>query len=158
MKLETLQQIVRSKRSEEKGQQMVEFTLTFGMLTVLLAALVLFAWYFFSYVSLVHATREGSRYLMAHPILPADPVAFATADEEATWVVTNSVPLLDWRNNMTVLISPPVEQRFAGSYVLVEIDYIFHLPQVELPLGFDGTTLTILGPMELHAYSRRSLD
>lgn len=140
----------------QSGQQMVEFALTFTMLVALLMALVIMGWVFFTYATITNAAREGSRHLMAHPTLPKDQVAFSTADQETTWVVTNSISMLDWRQ-MTVNISPDVSQRVYGGYVMVELIYTLTLPQINLPL-LQGQTLTIGGPFELQALSRRSLD
>jgi len=136
---------------------MVEFTFTFIMLVILLLALVGFGWVFFSQATLVHAAQEGTRHLLAHPLLPSDPVRFETADEEATWVITSSAPLLDWRE-MTINIYPPPQDRVLGSYVAVDIYYDVPLPTIEIPLGFTDDVITVLRPMRLHASSKRSLN
>lgn len=142
---------------DQHGQQMVEFAFTFIMLVVLLLALVVFGWMFFSYATITHASREGSRHLMSHPTVPQDQVAFATADEEATWVVTNSLPMLDWRRAV-VTVGPPLSQRVPGGYVFVEVSYTTTMPQLRIPMIVREGTFVLGGPIELRAVSRRSLD
>jgi len=142
---------------DQHGQEMVEFALTCIMLVVMLLALVVFGWMFFSYATITHAAREGSRHLMSHPILPQDQVAFASADEEVTWVVTNSLPLLDW-TRAVVTVGPPLAERVPGGYVFVEVSYTTTMPQVRIPMIVSEGTFVLGGPIELRAVSRRSLD
>lgn len=144
-------------KRNEQGQQMVEFALTFTIFCLLLMALALFGTVFFSYASIVQAAREGSRHLMAHPLLPADPDTFETADQEAIWVVTNSIPLLDWRNHMTINIMPEPQYRVPGGYVAVEIHYTMELLDLNIPV-IGGESVHLLGPIHLRTMSRRSLD
>jgi hypothetical protein len=136
---------------------MIEFTMTFLMLVVLFMALLIMGWMFYTYATITNAAREGSRHLMAHPTVPQDQVAFGTADEETTWVVTHSIPMLDWRQT-TVNISPDVSLRVPGGYVMVEIEYTMTMPQFQIPLIYDDRMLTLGGPLQLRAMSRRSLD
>jgi len=144
-------------KQDEQGQQMVEFALTFTIFCLLLMALALFGTVFFSYASIVQAAREGSRHLMSHPLLPADPDTFETADQEAIWVVTNSLPLLDWRNHMTIAIMPEPQYRVPGGYVAVEIQYTMELLDLNIPV-LGGEPVHLLGPIHLRTMSRRSLD
>lgn len=148
---------VSATKADETGQQMVEFALTFTIFCALLMALALFGVVFFSYASLTHAAREGSRHLMAHPLLPADPVAFETADEEAIYVVTSSLPLLNWRD-MTIQIMPDPEFRVPGGYVAVQIEYTMQLLDMNIPLVGGSSSIHLLGPVTLRTMSRRSLD
>lgn len=145
------------QEADQCGQATVEFAFTFVIFTALLIAILGLGWLFFSYASIVNAARDGSHHLMAHPVIPADTSRFATADEEVTWIVTNSLPLLDW-TNMTVTASPPPAQRVYGGYVAVAISYTVTLPEFNIPLGFDGTSYRLLGPMQISARSRRNLD
>ncbi len=147
--------------ADQNGQQMIEFTLTFLLLVVLFMALLIMGWMFYSYATLANAAREGSRHLMTHPTIPEDQATFGTdedsADRETTWVVTNSIPMLNWRQT-TVNISPEVSQRVPGGYVMVEIEYIMSMPEFQIPLIFSDGTITLGGPFELRVVSRRSLD
>ena len=143
--------------TDQNGQQMIEFTLTFMMLVALFAALLLMGWMFFSYATITSAAREGARHLMAHPTVPQDQVTFGTADEEATWVVTRSLSMLDW-TQAVVNISPAVSQRVPGGYVLVEIVYTMSLPEIQIPLIVSDQVVSLGGPVQLRAMSRRSLD
>jgi hypothetical protein len=143
---------------DQAGQQMVEFTFTFVLLTIILMALVLFAYVFFMYASIVHAAQRGTRHLLTYPVLPQDEDRFATADQEAAWVITSSVPLLNWRENMHITIEPPVDERALGTYVSVRILYDVPLPQFTVPLVFSDQSITVLPPIELRAVSRRALN
>jgi Flp pilus assembly protein TadG len=150
------QPVVRSV-SDQSGQEMIEFTLTFVMLVVLFMALVIMGWMFYTDATITSAAREGSRHLMAYPTLPHDQVTFATSDQETTWVVTNSLPYLDWRQ-ATVTIAPDVSLRVPGGYVLVKVDYTLLMPEFHIPLIYQDRMLTLGGPLQLHAMSRRNLD
>lgn len=141
----------------QDGQQMIEFTLTFIMLVALFMALLIMGWMFYTYATITSAAREGSRHLMAHPTVPEDQITFATADEETTWVVTHSLPMLDWRR-ATVTISPDVALRVPGGYILVQVEYTMSMPEFHLPLIYQDRMLTLGGPIQLRAMSRRSLD
>jgi hypothetical protein len=156
-KLKSIWTSQQASQASESGQQMVEFTFTFMMLIVLFMALLILGWLFYSYATITHAARDGSWHLMTHPVLPDDEDTFATADAEATWVVTRSMPLLDWGDTV-VNISPPVEERVYGSYVLVEVQHTLQMPSFSIPLGFDGTVFQLGGPFQITAMSRRSLD
>jgi len=142
---------------DETGQAMVEFAFTFILFIAVLMAVILFAYVFFVQASLVHSAQQGSRHLLAHPVLPSDQVTFATADAEATWVVTSSVPLLDW-HEMQITIEPPVEDRVLGTYVAVRVRYNVPLPDIEVPFFLTGQTFVLLPPMQLQALSRRALN
>ncbi len=149
--------LVLRAEADETGQQMVEFALTFTIFCALLIALVLFGSVFFSYASIVNAARDGSRHLMAHPLLPADPDTFETSDQETIWIITNSLPLLDW-HNMTINIMPEPAYRVPGGYVAVEILYTMQLIDLNIPLVGGNSSIRLLGPVTLRALSRRSLD
>jgi hypothetical protein len=118
---------------------------------------LILGWLFYSYATITNAARDGSWHLMTHPVLPDDQDTFATSDAEATWIVTQSMPLLDWGDTV-VNISPPVEERVYGGYVMVEIQHTLQMPRIEIPLGFDDTVFGLGGPFEITAVSRRSLD
>jgi len=160
---EKLLRRIRSRRSlattsqSENGQQMIEFTFTFIILILLFAAMLILGWVFYTYATLTNAAREGSRHLMTHPTIPEDPDRFATSDLETTWIVTNSLPMLDWRP-MVVNISPPVAQRVPGGYVAVEVVYTLNMPRLEIPLTLGDRVIGLGGPTPLRALSRRSLD
>ena len=124
---------------------------------VLFMAVCLMGCLYVTYAHMTNAARDGSWHLMTHPVLPGDQDTFATADAEATWIVTQSMPLLNWGDTV-VNISPPVEERVYGAYVMVEIQHTLQMPSFSIPLGFDGTVFQLGGPFEITAMSRRSLD
>jgi Flp pilus assembly protein TadG len=136
---------------------MIEFTMTFLLLIVLLMALLIMGWMFYTQATITSAAREGSRHLMAHPTVPQNQATFSTADEEATWVITNSLPMLEW-TRAVVTVGPSVAQRVPGGYVFVEIRYTMSMPQFNIPMIFEDRMLVLGGPLELTAISRRSLD
>lgn len=147
----------RPPQASESGQQMVEFTFTFVMLCVLFMALLILGWLFYSYATITNAARDGSWHLMTHPILPDDEDTFATSDAEAAWIVTRSMPLLD-TSQTVVNISPPVDERVFGAYVMVEVRHTLNMPRIEIPIGWNDTVFGLGGPFEITAVSRRSLD
>lgn len=147
----------RDPEPKESGQQLIEFSFTFIMFCGLFLALIMFAYVFFAHIVINNAAREGSRHLYTHPLLPDDDTTFATADAEAQYVMTSSLPVLDWRQ-VNINISPPVSARVAGSYVMVEIEYDVPLPRYEFPIGWGDTRWVLIEPITLQAMSRRSLD
>jgi len=148
--------IPRAKRGQQ-GQAMVEFAFAFILFIVVLVAVIMFAYVFFVQASLTHAAQQGTRHLLAHPVLPGDETTFGTADAEATWVITTAVPFLDWRD-MQITIEPPVEDRVLGTYVAVQIRYTVPLPEFEIPFPLTGQSFRLLPPIQLQALSRRALN
>jgi hypothetical protein len=144
-------------RQDEAGQQMIEFTFTFMMIIGVMAAVILFAVLFFQQASIMHAAQTGSRHLLTYPRVPDDEDTFDTADAEAMWVITNTVPWLDWEL-MEITIDPPAEQRLLGTYVAVQIKYPAPLPTIELPYIITEGAFVLLPPIELSALSRRALN
>ncbi len=136
---------------------MIEFTFTFMMLIGVMAALIMFCMLFFMQASIMHAAQTGSRHLLTFPRVPDDGVTFATADEEALWVITNTVPWLDW-DLMDITIEPPAAQRVLGTYVAVQIKYDAPLPTIEIPFIITEGSFVLLPPIELSALSRRALN
>jgi hypothetical protein len=145
---------------DQSGQQMVEFTFTFIIVIALFAALLIFGWIFFSYATIVNAARDGSYHIWTHADgHPDDPATYGEfgVEAETRAVITRSVPLLNWRE-MTITITPPREQWVPGGFVAVEIIYDVPLPQIDLPLAWNDTVITIMGPLRLQSISRRSFD
>ena len=142
---------------DEAGQQMIEFTFTFMMIIGVMAAVIMFSILFFQQASILHAAQTGSRHLLTYPVVPDDEVTFATADEEAMWVITNTVPWLDW-TLMEITIDPPAELRNVGTYVAVQIKYDAPLPEIEIPYVITEGAFYLVPPIELSALSRRALN
>jgi hypothetical protein len=65
--------------------------------------------------------------------------------------------MLDWHDTV-VNISPPVEQRVYGAYVMVEIQHTLQMPRIVIPVGWNDTVFELGGPFQISAVSRRSLD
>jgi len=159
----SLRQLISEKktrsvaRSDQEGQQMVEFAFTFIIFCILLAAIALFGWVFFVQLSMNHGAKEGSRHLMRHATVPEDQDNFASADAEARFVVTNSMPLLDW-TAMTVTFSPSQGDRVPEGWVAVDIWYDVPLPTIRFPLGFTDDVITVMQPLRLRTRSVRHLQ
>jgi Flp pilus assembly protein TadG len=146
----------RSEGSREQGQSLTEFALVMPLLIGLLVAIMLFAWIGFSYVSITSAARQGARHMMTYPLEPEDPDRFATIDQEITYIVTTSMPFLNWRN-ASITISPPVAEREPIVTVAVHIQYPVSLPTIRIPYLVRPGEFVLLPPMVLNAESRMTL-
>lgn len=62
-----------TKTNHEEGQGLLEFTLIFFLLVMVIFATIDFARLFFSYATISNAAREGARYGIVHPGDPSDP-------------------------------------------------------------------------------------
>lgn len=147
----------RSRRQSEKGQSLAEFALTVPFLVALLAMLLLIAWTGFSYISITNAARHGTRHMVSFPRVPQDPVRFASADEEITYVITSAMPMLDWKRAV-ITLSPDTPNRFPDVQVSVHIIYPLNNPTFSIPYIVAEGSFTVLPPMTVSAVSTMRID
>jgi len=146
-----------SRARSEKGQSLTEFALTVPFLVALLVGLLLIAWAGFSYISITNAARQGTRHMVSFPRMPQDPATFSHIDDEIRYVVTSTMPYLDWRQ-ATINISPVREQRFPDIQVSVQIIYPLNNPTFSIPNVIGGGSITVLPPMTMSAISTMRID
>jgi hypothetical protein len=151
----------RSKTTGQGGQSLTEFAFTMPLLVALLAGIMGLAWIGYSYVSITSAARMGARHLLTYPQDPEDPIRFSDIDAEVTYIVTTSMPFVDWRQ-ATIVITPPIAERVVDPsdpvYVQIQITYQVNLPTIEIPYIVTDGSITVMQPLNLRAKSRMRLD
>lgn len=162
-----MRSIYRAKRqqgaaSKQRGQSLTEFALTMPLLIALLVGIILLAWVGFAYVSVTSAARMGARHMVSYPFEAENPARFANVDDEITYMVTSTMPFLDWtRAEITILPQPP-DSRLAGGptplYMSVQVRYPVNNPVIRIPYVIRDGSFTLLPPITLQATSRMRLD
>jgi hypothetical protein len=151
-----------SVRRNQSGQSLAEFALTMPLLIALLVGIMLLAWVGFSYVSITSAARMGARHMVSYPVEADDPGRFPDVDDEILYVVTSTMPFMDWRQaEITILPQPPDSRLDFGDepvYVSVQIVYPVNLPTIEIPYVIRPGSFYLLPPVTLQATSRMRVD
>lgn len=147
-----------SRMDGQEGQAMTEFALSMTLLVALLVGIIALAWVGFCYVSITSAARMGARHMITYPTSPQDPHRFANVDAEITYVVTSSMPMLDWRQATITILPQPPASRLSGSQVSVQIVYPMNTPTIRIPYGLREGYFVLLPPITLNATSRMRLD
>ncbi|MEJ2737777.1 MAG: pilus assembly protein [Anaerolineae bacterium] len=149
-------------RPNQRGQSLAEFALTMPLLIALLVGITLLAWIGFSYVSITSAARMGARHMVSYPVEAEDPGRFPEVDDEIMYVVTSTMPFLDWRQaEITILPQPPDSRLDVGPeplYVSIQIAYPVNLPTIEIPYVIRDGSFYLLPPVTLQATSRMRID
>jgi Flp pilus assembly protein TadG len=142
--------------SEPKGQSLAEFALTMPLLVALLVGIIALAWVGFAYVSISSAARMGARHMLSlNPAdAPEDPDLFATADEEITYVVTTTMPFLNWRQAEIAILPEDTSERVYGTNVSVLITYTMDTPEIRIPYVIREGSFVLIPPLVLRASSQ----
>lgn len=156
---------VRFGRRSQQGQSLTEFALTMPLLIGLLVGIILLAWVGFTYVSITSAARMGTRHMVSYPVEPEHPEIFADIDSEITYMVTSTMPFLDWRAAQ-ITISPPPGERLVinpddptqPNYMSVQIVYPVNNPTIKIPYIIRDGSFVLLPPISLQATARMRLD
>ncbi|OEF99517.1 hypothetical protein BHF71_08850 [Vulcanibacillus modesticaldus] len=98
-------------RGKEEGQSLVEFSLVFPILLILLLGIIEFGQIFYSYLTIQNASRDGARY-----------GSVWVTDTEIETIVLQKTKSLD-QTSLTVTISPAPNLRTSGGQIKVTIDY-----------------------------------
>jgi hypothetical protein len=142
--------------SEPKGQSLAEFALTMPLLVALLVGIILLAYVGFVYVSITSAARMGARHMLslnpAHA--PEDPDLFTTADEEIMYVVTSTMPFLNWRQAEVAILPEDTSERVFGTNVSVQITYTMDTPGIRIPYVIREGSFQLIPPLVLRASSQ----
>lgn len=129
---------------DEKGQALVEFTLTAPLIILVLIGVVFFAWVMYDFVVLQHAVREGAHYYITHP---------QATEDEVVAVVKNNVGFLD-PNAVNVLIEGAL---VTGGWVEVTAYYTIRITEVTVPYIIAPGSYTF-PPISIRAVSSMYLD
>lgn len=142
--------------SEPKGQGLTEFALTMPLLVVLLLGMIVLAYLGFVYVSISSAARMGARHMIGlNPAdRPEEPDLFSSADEEITYVVTSSMPMLNWRQAEIMILPEDTSERVYDTDVSILISYTVDVPEIRVPYVINDGYFVLLSPLTLHASSQ----
>jgi Flp pilus assembly protein TadG len=154
------------RERKQQGQSMTEFALTMPLLIGLLVGIILLAWVGFTYVSITSAARMGVRHMVSYPVEPENPGRFADIDSEITYMVTTTMPFLNWREaQITILPQPPADRLVVNpkdpsqpTYMSVQIVYPVHNPTIKIPYIIRDGSFVLLPPISLQATARMRLD
>jgi hypothetical protein len=150
------------RQPDQKGQGLAEFALTMPLLIGLLVGILLLAWVGFAYVSITSAARMGTRHMVTYPIQAENPVRFPNVDDEITYVVTSTMPLLNWRQAQITILPQPPRSRLVGgvqpTYVSIQILYPLNNPTIRIPYVISKGSFVLLPPLSLQATARMRLD
>ena len=150
------------RRPDQKGQGMAEFALTMPLLMGLLVGILLLAWVGFTYVSITSAARMGTRHMVTYPIEAENPVRFPNVDDEIIYVVTSTMPLLNWQQAQITISPQPPQSRLVGgaqpTYVSIQILYPLNNPTIQIPYIVGEGSFVLLPPVSLQATARMRLD
>lgn len=152
----------KGANGRQQGQSLAEFALTMPLLVALLVGIILLAWVGFAYVSVTSSARMGARHMVSYPIEAENPVRFPNVDDEITYLVTSTMPFLDWtRAEVSILPQPPDSRLVGGAtplYVSVQVRYPVNNPVIRIPYVISEGSITLLPPITLQATSRMRLD
>ena len=125
----------QERRPRRRGATLVEFSLSFLLLVVLIVGLVEASRMVWAYTTLAHAARRGTRYVMVHN--GRNPATNAQIEA----VVKNYTIGLD---NAKVTVTPTYEDagRSGGSTASVAVSYPFRFFASPLVFKQNGVTLT----------------
>lgn len=144
------------RASEPKGQSLAEFALTMPLLVALLVGIIALSYVGFIYVSISSAARMGARHMVGlNPSdAPENPEQFSTADEEITWVVTSSMPALNWRQAEISISPEDTADRVFDANVSVNITYTVTMPEIRIPYVVSEGHFVLIPPLVLRASSQ----
>lgn len=135
--------------SREKGQSLVEFSLTLGIALLILAGLIDFARAYHVYVALEDAAGEAALFLALAPECTASPVSDPTIPAEcadpnnADYRARNATRSseIDWS---IATVTPTTFFSGVGDTVTIEVSFRFELitPIITRIVGDDGIQLT----------------
>lgn len=142
--------------SETKGQSLAEFALTMPLLVALLVGIILLAYVGFAYVSITSAARMGARHMIGlNPAYaPEDPDLFSSADEEILYVVTSTMPYLNWRQAEIAILPEDTSERVFGTNVSVVVTYTMDTPEIRIPYVIREGSFLLIPPLTLRASSQ----
>jgi Flp pilus assembly protein TadG len=153
-------------RRNQQGQSLAEFALTMPLLIGLLVGIILLAWVGFTYVSITSAARMGVRHMVSYPVEPENPARFADIDSEITYMVTTTMPFLNWQEAQITILPQPPEDRLVvnpadptqPNYMSIQIVYPVNNPTIEIPYIIRDGSFVLLPPISLQATARMRLD
>ena len=142
--------------SDPKGQSLAEFALTMPLLVALLLGIILLAYVGFAYVSVSSAARMGARHMIGlNPAqYPEDPDQFTTSDEEITYVVTSTMPYLNWQQAEIAILPADTSERVFGTNVSVVVTYTMDTPDIRIPYVIREGSFLLIPPLTLRASSQ----
>ena len=127
---------------------MVEFAFTVPIIVVLFISVVLLSFMLYSFVTLSHGAREGTRYIVGDP---------QANDAEVSEYIKTKLGLLD-PSRVIIDIDPPVSERLPHGYITIRVTYPFQLVNAYVPYVISPGGITLFPPVMLNGVSSMYLD
>jgi Flp pilus assembly protein TadG len=131
-----------------RGQSLVEFALTLPIIIILFVAVVVFAFMLYAHVTMSHAAREGTRYIVGSP---------QATNAEVEAYVKAKLGILN-PSRAVISIAPPPADRDPGENVTVQISYPFQLVDIYVPYIITAGGFRMFPPIWVTAVSTMYLD
>ena len=132
----------------DRGQSLVEFALTLPIIVIIFVAVALFAFLLYAHVTMSHAAREGTRYIVGSP---------QATNAEVGAYIRSKLGILN-PAQAVIDITPPPADRDPGENVTVQISYPFRVVDIYVPYVITEGGFRIFPPVWLTAVSTMYLD
>ena len=131
-----------------RGQSIVEFALTLPVIVIFFVAVVVFAFMLYAHVTMSHAAREGTRYIVGAP---------QATNAEVEAYVKAKLGILN-PSRAVISIAPPPADRDPGENVTVQIRYPFQVVDIYVPYIITEGGFRMFPPVWVTAVSTMYLD
>ncbi len=136
------------RKGDGRGQSLVEFALTLPIIIILFVVVVVFAFMLYAHVTMSHAAREGTRYIVGSP---------QATNAEVEAYVKAKLGILN-PSRAVISIAPPPADRDPGENVTVQISYPFQLVNIYVPYIITEGGFRMFPPVWVTAVSTMYLD
>ncbi|HDN80093.1 MAG: hypothetical protein DRI61_02635 [Chloroflexi bacterium] len=140
----------------ERGQALIEFTLSLFIILALMIGVVAFGMVFYTYITIDQMARRGVSYMLdnaqtlaqwnsEHPDQIDAPLIEYIKSQAGVLNTTEPYP-------MQIIISPPPEERVPGGFFEVTVRYTIDAFAFRLPNPFSADeVITVVPPIRLEA-------
>ncbi len=143
----------KALRKDEKGQALIEFTLTAPLILLALIGAVFFAWVMYDYVVLQQAVREGAHYGVTDAITIHEDDGVEAYKEAIVDRVKEHLGLLN-PDEVDVLVEGAI---VTGGWVEVTAYYNIRITEVTVPYIITAGSYTF-PPIKIRAVSSMYLE
>ncbi len=134
---------IRRLDEDQPGQSLVEFTLMFVVLTVILMGILDLGRLYFAYVGLQNAAGEGANYAAMNPLCPTADAGAGCADpNNVAWRVKNESPAGMVISN-SIGVQVVTGQITMTAPITVQATYNFHLATFVIASIVNSDTLPL---------------
>ena len=139
---------VRGVALEQRGQNLVEFTLTLPILVALIVGFFYAGILLYDQVTITNAARVGTSYLARNPL---------ATDAQVEAVIKSQLGALN-PTKLTIAIDPPREDRVPYVQMSVSLRYLTSSPVISVPNLAGGQPIVLVGPLQLRADSTMNVE